>query len=266
MFSIISLLSLLLFICLSNGQHDHDDHTCHYGYIPGLATVLAEDECGSQSLGNLSVSYIFECYNNTLGMIYGYNNLFCSGDPVNMTYVTDTTMFDCSSESECDIVVLDAVLYNMTGCMGGISATAVTGFSTGATCVNTDLGVYWGVSYNEVGNNITITYYDDSDCGSVAFSLGFETGCVNFTDIGTSTYRLVYLEDDDMSTTGVSIDDTSTTNEDSGASDDSSSDDDMETTASGGSEDDAAFGLIGYNNIIYAVSAATIAVLFVTLY
>ena len=160
---------------------EHDAHSCHYGVTPVFPFPLAEDECASIELNGLSYSFIFECHDDNEGDVFVYNGTTtCSGDHVFEYQITDQTMFDCSTQSKCDILLIDREYYGSesTDCSGTSQIDQSFAFSTGSTCVNIGNDTYWGIKYDETNDQMTMSfYYQNANCDSADLEITFPQGC-----------------------------------------------------------------------------------------
>ena len=192
---------------LGSGDHDHDHddehdvHSCHYGLVPDIDLPAVEDECAYvKESGESGKSYIFECESSTEGHVSVYNGIECNGTAIEEYDITDTNRFDCSTESECDVIILTVYDYgNDTMDCGETSMAQETTqiyLSSGSTCVNTSDGTWIGIT--NVGDNTgLLNFYGNSSCnaGVLQGSVNISTGCREF--FGSYLQYDVELEVDD---------------------------------------------------------------------
>ena len=178
-------------------DHEHDSHSCHYGVIsPYFPFPLAEDECGSITSGGDSYSFIFECHDESEGEAFIYSGTSCDGSVMAEFEITDTTMFDCSSESTCDILIVNRDYYGNTStdCSETAQDEMVFAFSTGSTCVNIGNDTYWGMEYDEDNEELTMSfYYGTTTCDSALFEVTYTSGCQE-DELESAGYTMLSFE------------------------------------------------------------------------
>ena len=181
-------------------DHEHDSHSCHYGVTPWFDFAIAEDECLSFENSTSSYSVIFECHNETMGEAYLYSgSTSCSGSATTEVEITDTSMFDCESESECDILLIDLDYYGSDSedCDGTAAQEWSFAFSDGMTCVYIG-SYYWGIEYDDTDESLTMSFYADSSCDTADITEDYTTGCQEAV-LQSSGYEYVAVEIEDDS-------------------------------------------------------------------
>ena len=190
-------------------SHDdeHDSHTCHFGVTPYFGFPLAEDECGFLSNSDGAYSFKFECHDEDEGEAYKYNNTNCSGDAIETVTITDRTMFDCESESECDVLLVDREYYEdaTTSCSGTLTEEDYFAFSTGIECVSlvNYTKEYFSIEYDESNQVLSMLwYFNDSSCMEADLVINYTAGCQDdpFEVNDGKTMIVFEIEDDNANT------------------------------------------------------------------
>ena len=188
-FTLLTLISgLLLMTAFSESNHNNsDDHSCHYGMVSdnNLGIPIVEDEC-SWHIESTENSYLFECVDDTYGLLYTYSDVDCdNNNEINVTIVNETNSFDCSSDATCNVYEFSRDVYCApedssvkcdSDCFQLSSSLALT---DGAMCVyNSKSDLYISTIVND--GFLSLRYYasSDSDCNNGAVTVyNFSNGC-----------------------------------------------------------------------------------------
>lgn len=174
----------------SHGDSDDEEHSCHYGLYGTFP--LVEDECSTTGAGE---SVMFECDHDDAdaGMVYEYQTDDCTG---NATMAEDAPAYvDCSSEGECDVYVLERVVYSDMACATELYTSSYY-LSAEAldACINFETS-YYSFDYSD---GLTLLEYSDDACSDMVNSttqVAVGT-CVQEGD-GVYVTTSVSVEDDD---------------------------------------------------------------------
>lgn len=189
-------------------DHDdeHDEHSCHFGMAPYLEVPIVEAECAymTNADNDNEMSWKFECIDENGGILYKYSGTECDDDNMESAMnITDTNSFDCSTESECDVVIVTRMWYGndsmMTDCSDGTAVTTTSFYVTsGSSCVYDLDGNYLSAQVDS--GEFILNMYDSSSCnGDASMSYNFSDGCREavLDNSGYASFEVELEEDDD---------------------------------------------------------------------
>lgn len=186
-------------------DEEHDEHSCHYGYIPEVGFPVVENECAPviTTVDGVTsyASYKFECNCCASGgTIERYSNSNCSGNSDSATTFYNQNYFDCSTESVCDTFKITRTQYtnDSTGseCDSNDNSIEISLYMTsGSTCYESDKtesgfgddGNFYSIS-NISDGSFTRIKYTNSNCTTVNTSLTFVDGCTDNDGLSVGTY------------------------------------------------------------------------------